>query len=748
MADNHRFIVEGGVLSRVIFDTESKKGEVDLVIPDNVKVIADGAFYGCKYLRSVKVSDSVTEIGRNAFAKNRYLESFSTGNGITSLGNIFSSCYSLVCIHIGSSVEKIDENALSMFINSLAEITVDKRNRHFVAIEGVLYSKDKKKLIKYPSSKADEFYKVPRGVTTICANAFHRTFSLKGIELPQSLDFIESNAFCGSGIVELVIPEGVRVGTGAFSSCTSLAGVTLSNNVTLGEEAFADSGVEILYVGKNVDIGAKAFSPCRKLRTVSYAPDVKEALIGDYAFSSCPLLDTIILPTMAKIGVGAFRYCAALVSFKIESGELGDEAYANCSKLEKLQIGRGVLKIGHSIVRNCMSLTELTIDASNPNYEMKNGAIYTCDGALLVAVIPRLVERQVKIPEGTVYINSFAFYECAELESIILPDTLRVIGAFAFADTNLISFYIPASVEEIGEDAFYSTFELFRFEVSEDNPTFELVSGALINRKEQTLVRLPQDSNTSELIVPEGIKRIEKNALCGCVKLRTLSLPESLEEICENGVYHCTSLREVTLGGVRVIGKCAFCDCERLGSITLSDRVERIENMAFMCCSALRDVTIGRGLKEIPEHAFQSCTSLSEITIPDNITRLDSAFFRCAGLKKVKIGKGVCEIPKRCFAECKALTELEMGSNVAKIGRESFYNTALAEVHIPASVEEIGFDAFGRKGQAQGTKLIFDNPSSWVKEDCYGNSESLDNTTEVEFVALEDNPVRFYRLDS
>ena len=191
---------------------------------------------------------------------------------------------SLVTIEIGRNVREIGTWAFTNN-SSLKEFRVDPRNESFVAVEGVLFSRDMKTLVYYPVKKgvtvdkdgkvtAKARYTVPEGVRTIrskafykCDNldtvilpdtlltieekAFHRASSLKAVILPGHLQTIgkDAFAFCSS-LTEITIPESVgAIGDYAFYSCTSLKTVTIlgkRDKVTLGKRWYpTDTGREM-----------------------------------------------------------------------------------------------------------------------------------------------------------------------------------------------------------------------------------------------------------------------------------------------------------------------------------------------------------------------------------------------------------------------------------------------------------------------------------------------------------------------
>ena len=121
----------------------------DLVIPNTVTEIREGAFVGCASITSVTIPSSVTSIGYWAFA----------------------NC------------------------SSLESITVDNINTTFCSIDGVLYSRDGKTLYQYPAGKTDTSFVIPNTIKTIGVSAFYGSTSLECVTIPSSVTTIYAEAF-------------------------------------------------------------------------------------------------------------------------------------------------------------------------------------------------------------------------------------------------------------------------------------------------------------------------------------------------------------------------------------------------------------------------------------------------------------------------------------------------------------------------------------------------------------------------
>ena len=184
---------------------------------------------------------------------------------------------------------------------SLMNITVHNNNQSYVSLDGVLFTKNKETLIKYPENKIGE-YIVPDGVKYI-GNAFYGAIGLTRLELPNSILRIDSGSFYGVKNLEyMTIPfagwsrtasgsdsvlhfgyifgkteyEGSYNANGYYLPDT-LKIVIVTDTTKLGNNAFsgASSLTSIVIPNKVTIIGSNAFSETNNLIIFTEATDVK-----------------------------------------------------------------------------------------------------------------------------------------------------------------------------------------------------------------------------------------------------------------------------------------------------------------------------------------------------------------------------------------------------------------------------------------------------------------------------------------
>ncbi|MCQ2218282.1 MAG: leucine-rich repeat domain-containing protein [Paludibacteraceae bacterium] len=271
-------------------------------------------------------------------------------------------------------------------------------------------------------------------------------------------------------------------------------------------------------------------------------------------------------------------------------------------------------------------------------------------------------------------ITEDAFYACAEMTAIYIPNTVKTIGATAFYScTGLTEVEIPNGVDSIAPRAFYKCNGL---------KTVDL-------------------SNTT-------LKTFGEYAFAECYSLQNIYLPKTLKKVPDyafycsasyyNGCsssYRCTKI--VIPNSVTSIGNYAFANYRYLESIEFGENVQTIGDYAFYgYCSgvynrSLKSFYLPNSLKSIGSYAFYRMAGLTSVEIPNSVTSIGTyAFSNCTALKTVELSNSIKTIPERCFNQCTSLTSVAVPASVTTIGESAFaYCTSLGSISIPNSVTSI-----------------------------------------------------------
>jgi hypothetical protein len=240
-------------------------------------------------------------------------------------------------------------------------------------------------------------------VTSIGMNAFADCKGLTAVDIPATVTTIRTSAFntC-EGLTSLTIPDGViTIGGSAFFNCKNLTSVSIGNSVTT--------------------IGENAFNGCTKLASELAIPN-----------------------SVITVGKSAFYSCIGLTSLVIGNAveTIGERAFGNCSKLTFAVIPASVTFIGRGIFYDCRSMTAIDVDAANANYCSVEGVLFN-KAQTSVLQYPAGKAGAYTIPSSVTIIESDAFFDCAELTSVVIPNGAMTIGSLAFADcTGLTEMYI------------------------------------------------------------------------------------------------------------------------------------------------------------------------------------------------------------------------------------------------------------------------------------------------------------------
>jgi len=229
-----------------------------ITIPNSVTIIYNWTFSGCDMLSEINVDanntvyssidgvlfskdektlimypraktghydipNSVATIGYYSIAYCISLTSVTIPNSVTTIDvGAFRGCTNFTSVTIPNSVIRIDTYAF-FECDKLSEINVDASNTEYSSVDGVLFSKDKKTLILYPTGKTGH-YDIPNSVTYIQTWAFQSCTSLASVTIPNSVATIGNYAFADCiDLTSVTIPNSVdHFGYQTFYNCISL----------------------------------------------------------------------------------------------------------------------------------------------------------------------------------------------------------------------------------------------------------------------------------------------------------------------------------------------------------------------------------------------------------------------------------------------------------------------------------------------------------------------------------------------
>lgn len=361
-----------------------------LVLPEGLEYLS--GFSNCPKLSELIIPESVVTIGCYAF----------------------ENCKAITRIKIPANVKYLDGTAFADCRVKAYEVSED--NPNYVAVDGVIFSKDMSELVAFPCGFSGKKYVIPDTVRIIGWGAF-MDCRLKRVIIPNSVNVIEDSAFAFTDLTEIIIPDSVeQIGVGAFRYSDAL---------------------ENLVFGKGIShVPERMLTGCKALTRIEIPGNVK--IIEYSALCWADGLEEIILHS------------------GIEIINNDDIPFIRSTKLKKVYIPDTIKKIDGGSFNYSSSPDVFVLDPDNPNFSVKEGALYSGDGTVLISV-PNRQRKSFVVPHGTRIIDEMAFYDLGNLSDIELPDTLEDIKNRAFQGCDALrTLSIPNSLKRIDIDALWA----------------------------------------------------------------------------------------------------------------------------------------------------------------------------------------------------------------------------------------------------------------------------------------------------
>ncbi len=628
-------------------DVFDGSGVGSIIIPKTVREIDPTAFWNAPYLSNIEVDEDSPY-----FSSEMGVLYNKDKTRLIQVPNMYySSKYT-----IPASVTSIDPFAFS-YLSVVMNMSLDEDNDAFICENGILFNKDKTEIVRYNVNDEAESYTIPDGITSIAEGAFLASVNLDSIFMPNSVKNIGAYAFYGSSIDSLTLPEGLEtIGDYAFAYCYLKNSVNIPASVkSIGNKAFKPS-VEV-----TIDSGNEYYSV---ENNVIFNKD-KTVLI-DYPFNDHDYENTdYVIPDGVKT--------------------IADNAFADCC-VANLTIPESVVSVGE----NALSWWEckaITVDGNNAYFSSdSNGVLFNKDKTTLI-----------KYPHS----NGATAY--------IIPDSVAVIadGAFKNAE-NLTSIEIGKGVEVIDEDIYYLE-NLETIIVDDNNEHYSSdSSGVLFNKTKTTLIRCPDDNESTEYVIPDGVTTIGNAAFMNCY-IDDVVIPDSVTTV-EDYAFWLSGINNIEIGsGVINVGEKAWTGfafknviidenngyffVDEDGNIFSKDKTVLYrynplnENTIY---------TVPDSVTTIEAYAFAQNEFLTNVTLTDNVTSIGSmAFYECTNLVSVDMPERVESFGFYMFAFCSKLKSLEIPEGVKTIGIGTFAScTSLETVTLPETLKTIDYYAF------------------------------------------------------
>ena len=717
------------------------KNLTNIELNEGLEIIGNQAFIGCKKLKNLNIPSTVQALTNdtniNPFDECDSLENievnqdnlyFSSSEGILfnkektimiaypkakkekyySIPENVTQVYALAIdntnlesLYIGKNVNEINCNSKYSWarellaicgLPNLNNIIVDESNELFSSESGVLYNKDKSKLLFFPSGKKETYFNIPSTVKK-CENIFNNQYmekikintfidnveflmnmqNLKNIEVDESnnnymqkngvlfnksgnkivyypmgrdeqqyeidseVTEISSNAFKNSKIVRVVLPSNLTIiSDNLFYNCTNLKDIIIPKSVT--------------------KIGSYAFYNCISLENVTIPKNVNE--IGRYAFYNCKNISTLIFEEnieIKKIGDNAFTNCSNIEELNIPEGITGINGFSGEDKLRIINIPSTVSEIPSYSFKNIYTRAQIiTVNSENPTV----GSAWPFPNPDFGITIVRCYSTAKELINK---VNSYGYihYNLMDLgdddikflyeinneneiviknyigddEDVVIPREIdgHVVTSIAECYGTYKSLTIPSTINEIG--TIYSS-NLENIYVDNNNQHFINKDGVLFSKDEEELICYPMGKKEESYKIPDGTILIGGNMrvkpFFGNMYLKSLYIPSSVKEISHNALNGMESLSKISVEQ----GNKNYSTKDNILYKVDKDniKIEMIPN------KIKGNVELLYGLTSIDTYTFEYKNNIESIVVPTTVKKIyHNAFYICNNLKKLVI---------------------------------------------------------------------------------------------------------------
>ena len=603
---------------------------VDLSRLSYLKNINEYAFKGCSALTTIKLNSSTSlDIKKEAFA----------------------NCTSLATLNLPSNVSVFYASAVNGCSN-LKTITVSTLNKHLCDVNGIVYSKDKTKLVRCPPG--------------------HNTTIFNHSSFPSTLKEIGFEAFATCKKIQMIhIPYGVKSIRMCFQECTGLTTLQIPSSVTdfgYGTFGFIPN-LTYLYCNLSTPPSGMPYGPYSSApRLTLYVPDEAiEAYKNARYWSTWKYIKGGAFDVTTNDAMQTLRY--TIHSNKAET--INGNSYAGRAMLvyapDPTVYSPTYAVPDHVTLPNGKKYAVTAINSNVCSGGMRTSATLTL-GANVDSIFSNAFQGKtmltgLKLNSKLTYIGVNAFYDCRIANDLALPYGFKKLSSGAFYNNSFKRFLIPGSLISMGHTCLARNNYLEELVIND--PFWARSTG-------WDLTKIP---TSCKLYVPVGsVEAYKNNEKWGKLKVMAGSYDFTYNNADPYGtIYHMTvtSSTPLTVDGVTYAGKAKYV--YHPANMTLESPT------AFDCTNSEIDMTNGGSKKylmtEFGDSALIWCEQLTNVRVErmEHLERIGNSAFRGTNITQFTVPASCSHIGNMAFSACYKLSELMLMRNQDRTYGKRFY---------------------------------------------------------------------------
>ena len=611
-------------------------------LPEDVISIGDNAFNGCTNLTKVVNLDKVKSIGAVAFSNTKL--NVTILNSAQTIGNnAFDNVTTMSQLILGENLTSIGAYAFRNTLQSQA-------GHYWIKVAGAA-----------PKSAA-------------------------------------ANAFDGVVTQKLFVPAGVYASYNGKSPWTQFNIETIVdfpvNGTNPSWELTWDGTLTILgSVPNYTNESDQPWFPYKNyIKKVVFGSNV--TIVGNNALSyanenESKITEVVVPASVTEIGENAFKNNDQIEEVKAEGVQtIGNQAFENCSSLEKVDFGKDLSSIGNKAFNYCGLIDAMAVKAAVPPAVTAQtfvglGRMSSNAPAKVKAKAARRATSatgqkavNLDVPDDYIakylaaqYWNLFSFEYIGEHGGIVRSGQYYDGVWVIYEDGTLIA----SSETSTGNiDGFYNDATVKRV---------ELMGGATeLTWTGFAATDLP---NVEEIVLSPAMHKLGNEVFKGLTKLKSINL-ENVDSIGQNCFKGCTALKNINLSAVKFIDNNAFEGCSALTEVNITGNGAKLRDFLFKNCTGLKRVElVGLDPTYTPGGAFNGCTALESVKLEGTAMTIGGSMFKdCASLSVVSLGSDCRSVGSKAFANTSLDTIYASSPTPATLSADAFENVTLADIHV------------------------------------------------------------------